>query len=161
MNTDIQELPTIRRVSRSSGLKIVATNGCFDLLHVGHVRYLQFAKALGDLLIVGVNSDASVSALKGPGRPIVTCSDRMEMLSALECVDLVCRFDGERCVDFLAACQPDFYVKSSEYSRESLHPDEVAVLETLQTRIVFAPHCEGRSTSSLVERASLAQCCRR
>jgi rfaE bifunctional protein nucleotidyltransferase chain/domain len=91
---------------RSAGRKIVATNGCFDLLHVGHVRYLQAARSLGDLLIVGLNGDRSVHDLKGAGRPITAQSDRAEILAALECVDMVTIFPEIRATKFLAAVRP-------------------------------------------------------
>src|SRR3982750_3417999 len=99
---------------RLAGNKIVATNGCFDLLHVGHVRYLQAARALGDLLVIGLNADRSVHGLKGPGRPIITESDRAEILAALESVDLVTVFPEKRAANFLAAARPAVYVKGGD-----------------------------------------------
>lgn len=147
--------------SKDERPKVVATNGCFDLLHIGHVRYLKQARAMGDMLIVGVNSDESVNALKGPGRPIVPCEERMEMLASLSCVSFVVKFDGVRCPDFLQAARPDVYVKAGDYSLETLHPSEREVLEALRTRIEFVPLVSGHSTSDLASKAALAQGCRR
>src|SRR5205823_14113238 len=100
---DLEELSDRSEKLRSAGKKLVATNGCFDLLHVGHVRYLRAARALGDLLVVGLNSDRSVHELKGAGRPITTQTDRAGILAALECVDLVTVFPEIRATKFLAA----------------------------------------------------------
>src|SRR5256712_10004020 len=105
---------------RDDGKKLVATNGCFDLLHVGHVRYLQAARALGDFLAVGLNGDRSVRELKGSGRPITTERDRAEVLAALQCVDLVSIFPQIRATRFLAAVRPAIYVKGGEYSSATL-----------------------------------------
>ncbi|MFL6499601.1 MAG: adenylyltransferase/cytidyltransferase family protein, partial [Candidatus Udaeobacter sp.] len=108
---DGEELSDRCEKMRSAGNKIVATNGCFDLLHVGHVRYLQAARALGDLLVVGLNGDRSVVELKGTGRPITPQRDRAEILAALECVDVVTVFPEVRATKFLAAVRPAVYVK--------------------------------------------------
>src|SRR6201985_1607278 len=114
---------------RSAGKKIVATNGCFDLLHVGHVRYLQAARALGDVLVVGVNGDRSVHDLKGAGRPITPQSDRAEILAALSCVDMVAIFPEIRASKFLAAVRPAVYVKGGDYTSETLDEEELAILK--------------------------------
>src|SRR5215472_11843461 len=103
---DMDELAKRAKKLRAVGRKLVSTNGCFDLLHVGHVRYLQAARALGDLLAVGLNGDGSVRELKGPGRPITTEIDRAEILAALECVDLVTIFPEMRATRFLAVARP-------------------------------------------------------
>src|SRR5207247_10031598 len=105
---------------RAGGKKVVATNGCFDLLHVGHVRYLQAARALGDFLAVGLNSDDSVRELKGSGRPITSENDRAELLGALQCVDLVTVFPQLRATQFLAQGRPAIYVKCGDYRSEPL-----------------------------------------
>src|SRR5438128_6475303 len=122
MNTkimDMDELAKRAKQLRASGKKLVATNGCFDLLHVGHVRYLQAARALGDVLAVGLNGDQSVRELKGSGRPITTESDRAEVLAALQCVDLVTIFPQVRATQFIDAIRPAIYVKGADYSSET------------------------------------------
>src|SRR5919205_3159240 len=121
---DLKELSCRCDNLRSAGKKIVATNGCFDLLHIGHVRYLQGARRLGDRLVVGLNGDRSVHQLKGAGRPITTQSDRAEILAALECVDLVTIFPEVRATKFLAAVRPAVYVKGGDYTSERLNKEE-------------------------------------
>jgi D-beta-D-heptose 7-phosphate kinase/D-beta-D-heptose 1-phosphate adenosyltransferase len=134
------------RVSRGP---VVFTNGVFDLLHVGHVRYLEFARSLGGMLVVGVNSDASVRQLaKGPERPIVPQADRAEVVAALGCVDFVCIFDEMRPDATILAIKPDVHVKSAQYRPDEL-PEAAAVRE-VGGRVVIAPHVDGRSTSGLV-----------
>src|SRR5215211_1370912 len=137
---------------RSAGKKIVATNGCFDLLHVGHVRYLQAARQLGDLLIVGLNGDRSVHDLKGAARPITTQTDRAEILAALECVDLVTIFPQIRATKFLAVVQAAIYVKGSDYSSKTLDEKERAILKEIGSEIRLIPFERGYSTSGLIER---------
>src|SRR5215471_3355789 len=117
---DLADVSERCQVLRAGGKKLVATNGCFDLLHVGHVRYLQAARALGDFLVVGLNGDRSVRELKGAGRPITTQSDRAEILAALECVNLVAIFPETRATKFLAAVHPAVYVKGGDYTSETL-----------------------------------------
>jgi D-glycero-beta-D-manno-heptose 1-phosphate adenylyltransferase len=136
---------------RATGKKIVATNGCFDLLHVGHVRYLQAARALGDFLAVGLNGDRSVRELKGTGRPITTESDRAEILAALECVDLVTIFPEIRATKFLAAVRPAVYVKGGDYSSETLDEEESAILKEIGAEIRIIPFETGYSTSGLID----------
>ena len=136
---------------RSAGKKIVATNGCFDLLHVGHVRYLQAARALGDVLIVGLNGDSSVHELKGAGRPITTQSDRAEILAALACVDLVTIFPEIRATKFLAAVRPAVYVKGGDYTSETLDEEELTIMKEIDAAIRLIPFEIGYSTSGLVE----------
>ena len=125
---DLEELSDRSEKLRSAGKKLVATNGCFDLLHVGHVRYLQAARALGDLLAVGLNADRSVRELKGGGRPITTESDRAEVLAALECVDLVTVFPEMRATRFLAAARPAMYVKGGDYAGDTKALPEAKVM---------------------------------
>jgi rfaE bifunctional protein nucleotidyltransferase chain/domain len=139
---------------RSAGKKIVATNGCFDLLHVGHVRYLQAARALGDLLIVGLNGDRSVHQLKGAGRPITTENDRAEMLAGLECVDLVTIFPEIRATNFLLAVRPAVYVKGGDYTSATLDEEERATLKEIEATIRFIPFEPGYSTSGLIKKIS-------
>src|SRR6267154_3210206 len=136
---------------RSAGKKIVATNGCFDLLHVGHVRYLLAARALGDLLVVGLNGDRSVHDLKGAGRPITTQSDRAEILAALACVDLVTVFPDLRAAKFLAAVRPAVYVKGGDYTQGTLDEEELAILKEIEAAIRLSPFEAGYSTSGLIE----------
>ena len=137
---------------RASGKKIVATNGCFDLLHVGHVRYLQSAHALGDALIVGINGDKSVRELKGAGRPVNSESDRAEIVAALGCVDLVSIFPEPRAVRFLELVAPDVYVKGGDYKKESLNADELKVLNRIGAKIEIVPLEQGYATSELLNR---------
>lgn len=148
---DLDELSSRCEKLRSSGQKIVATNGCFDLLHMGHVRYLQAARALGDALIVGVNGDRSVHELKGPGRPLMTEQDRAEILAALECVDLVTVFPEVRATRFLSAVRPAVYVKGGDYTAETLDPQEGATLKDVGAAIRLIPFEKGYSTSGLIE----------
>ena len=141
-----------RDLLEQSGRRIVFTNGCFDLLHVGHVRYLQGARARGDALAVGLNGDASVKALKGPGRPLNPQEDRAEVLAALACVDFVTIFDDPRATGLLARVRPHVYVKGGDYRLETLNTEERAVLEEVGARIEFVPVVPGRSTTGLIER---------
>ena len=149
---ELKELSDRCEKLRSAEKKIVATNGCFDLLHVGHVRYLQAARALGDLLIVGLNGDHSVHELKGAGRPITTQSDRAEILAALECVDLVTIFPEIRATKFLAAARPAVYVKGGDYTSQTLNEEERATLKEIEAAIHLIPFETGYSTSGLIER---------
>jgi rfaE bifunctional protein nucleotidyltransferase chain/domain len=139
------------RVAESRGQHgpVVFTNGVFDLLHVGHVRYLEYARALGGMLVVGVNSDASVRLLgKGPERPIVAQSDRAEVVAALASVDYVCVFDEMRPDATILAIKPDIHVKSAQYRTSDL--PEGAAVAAVGGRIELAPHLDGRSTTDLV-----------
>jgi rfaE bifunctional protein nucleotidyltransferase chain/domain len=148
---ELEELSDRCEKLRSAGKKIVATNGCFDLLHVGHVRYLQAARALGDLLIVGLNGDSSVHELKGAGRPIATQNDRAEILAAMACVDLVTIFPEIRATKFLAAVRPAVYVKGGDYTPRTLDEEELAVLKKIEAEIRLIPFETGYSTSRLIE----------
>jgi D-glycero-beta-D-manno-heptose 1-phosphate adenylyltransferase len=136
---------------RSAGKKIVATNGCFDLLHVGHVRYLQAARALGDVLVVGLNGDWSVRELKGTGRPLRGENDRAEILAALQCVDLVTVFPQIRATQFLAAVRPAVYVKGGDYTTDTLDEEERSILNEIGAEIRLIPFETGYSTSALIE----------
>jgi rfaE bifunctional protein nucleotidyltransferase chain/domain len=148
---DLKELSERGKKLRAAGKKLVATNGCFDLLHVGHVRYLQAARALGDLLVVGLNGDRSVHELKGNGRPITAESDRAEVLAALQCVDLVTIFPEMRATQFIAAIKPAIYLKGGDYSSETLDEEERAVLKEIGAEIRIIPFEAGYSTSRLLE----------
>jgi D-glycero-beta-D-manno-heptose 1-phosphate adenylyltransferase len=136
---------------RAAGKRLVATNGCFDLLHAGHVRYLQAARALGDFLAIGLNGDNSVRELKGSGRPVTTESDRAELLAALQCVDLVTIFAQRRATQFISAVKPAIYVKGGDYRSETLDEEERAVLKEIGAEIRLIPFEAGYSTSRLIE----------
>jgi rfaE bifunctional protein nucleotidyltransferase chain/domain len=156
-NEKIEALEQLARRAkdlRAAGKKIVATNGCFDLLHVGHIRYLTAARALGDVLVVGINGDQSVRELKGPGRPVTRENDRAEIVAALECVDLVAVFPELRATRFLELVAPDVYVKGGDYDQETLNAEERDVLKKIGARIEIVPLEQGYSTSSLLSRLS-------
>ncbi len=133
------------------GKRIVVTNGCFDLLHVGHLRCLDFARSLGDLLWVGVNDDRSVRTQKGERRPIHPEGERAELLAALRPVDLVTIFSGKRATGFLQAARPSVYVKGGDYRRETLDAEELQALERMGAEIEFFPLVAGRSTTAAWE----------
>jgi rfaE bifunctional protein nucleotidyltransferase chain/domain len=137
-----------REALRAAGKTVVFTNGCFDLLHAGHTAYLAWARAQGDALIVGLNGDASVRALKGPERPIVPFDGRADVLLALRSVDAVVRFDEKTPIELLAALKPDVHVKSAQYRIDEL--PERYVVESNGGRIALAPHVHGKSTTDLV-----------
>ena len=146
------QLEEISGKMRASGRKLVFTNGCFDLLHTGHVRYLQAARMLGDALAVAINGDDSVRALKGDGRPLNPAADRAEVVAALACVDHVTVFPETRATDLLAKVRPAIYVKGGDYTRETLDAAERAALEQAGAEIRILPFEEGFSTSSLMEK---------
>jgi len=137
---------------RENGRNLVFTNGCFDLLHVGHVRYLQAARALGDALLVAINGDESVRALKGQGRPLNQAEDRAELVAALESVDHVVIFPEVRATQLLAIVRPAIYVKGGDYTEDSLHAEERAALDQIGAEIRILPLEAGHSTSGLLEK---------
>jgi rfaE bifunctional protein nucleotidyltransferase chain/domain len=137
---------------RAAGKNIVATNGCFDLLHVGHVRYLNAARAVGDALIVGINGDESVRELKGQGRPVNNENERAEIVAALACVDLVTIFPEMRATRFLELAAPDVYVKGGDYNQDTLNADEREVLQKVGAKIDIVPFEPGYSTTDLLAR---------
>ena len=135
---------------RGTGQCIVLTNGVFDLLHPGHVRYLQHARRLGDVLIVGLNADASVSRNKGPGRPITPELERAELLAALDCVDAVVIFEQDTPADIVKLVQPDILVKGADWPA-----DQIVGRDTVEARggkVVLVPVEQGHSTSAIVDR---------
>jgi D-beta-D-heptose 7-phosphate kinase/D-beta-D-heptose 1-phosphate adenosyltransferase len=136
---------------RAAGGKVVFTCGVFDLLHVGHVRYLEYARGLGAALVVGVNSDASARQLaKGPGRPIVPEEERAELVAALASVDYVCLFPELRPNESIRIIRPDIHVKDTAYEGSVL--PEASAVEEVGGVIIFAPHISGRSSSALAQR---------
>ena len=135
---------------RANGTVIVFTNGCFDVLHAGHVRYLTKAREMGDFLVIGLNSDDSVRRLKGNGRPINTEDDRAEVLDALRAVGAVTIFDEPTAEALIAAVHPDVYVKGGDYTIETL--PEAKIVQEYGGRVEFVPLVEGRSTTNVIER---------
>ncbi|MEM8713440.1 MAG: D-glycero-beta-D-manno-heptose 1-phosphate adenylyltransferase, partial [Planctomycetota bacterium] len=136
---------------RAEGKRVVFTNGCFDVLHAGHVRYLRFSRSKGDALVVGVNDDASVSRLKGPSRPVNGLDDRMEVLAALEFVDAVVSFDEDTPKKLVEQVSPDVLVKGEDYAGKVVVGAEW--VEAHGGQVVLAPLLEGRSTTSILDRA--------
>jgi rfaE bifunctional protein nucleotidyltransferase chain/domain len=130
--------------------RIVLTNGCFDLLHVGHVRYLQAAKDLGGRLIVALNSDRSVQTIKGPGRPINSEADRAEVLAGLASVDHVIIFGAPRVTQLIQALRPHLYAKGGDYTIETLPPEELDALRQVGAEIRIVPLVPGKSTTALL-----------
>ena len=148
------ELAAVREELATQGKNLVFTNGCFDLLHVGHVRYLQAARALGDALVVAMNGDASVRALKGPTRPLNNQDDRAEVLAALACVDYVTIFPGLRVIDLINTVRPQIYAKGGDYTPDTLNAEERAVIDAVGSQIRILPLVPGRSTSNIVAAAT-------
>ncbi len=134
----------------NAGKTIVTTNGCFDILHVGHVRYLEKTKTFGDYLIVLLNSDKSVKSIKGPSRPINNEMDRAEILSALRCVDYVVLFDEDSPRNLLDEMKPDVYTKGADYTMETL--PEADIMKKNGTRVEFIDFVEGKSTTKTIEK---------
>ena len=147
---DRGELLRVRDGLRAAGRRLVFTNGCFDILHVGHARYLAAARALGDALLVAVNSDASVRALKGPGRPLMNEAERAEMLAALSAVDLVTVFEEESPRSLISELLPDVLVKGGDYALEEIHGREE--VEAACGLVLALPFVEGASTTGIIER---------
>jgi rfaE bifunctional protein nucleotidyltransferase chain/domain len=148
------KLPEWRAAFRASGKKLVVTNGCFDILHLGHVTYLESARNFGDALLVGVNSDEATRQLKGAGRPVNSETDRATVLAALESVNGVCIFAEKTATNFLAAAQPDIYVKGGDYTLETLNQDERRAVEKSGGKIVIIPFVAGKSTTGLLGKIS-------
>ena len=138
------------RERRDRGETIVFTNGVFDLLHPGHVRYLQQARALGDALIVGVNSDRSVRAIKGPTRPITPQDERAELIAALACVDAAVVFDEDTPSQLIAALQPDVLVKGADWAEDAIVGRDI--VEARGGRVVRVPIESGHATTSMIDR---------
>jgi len=141
-----------REELRLQGRSLVLTNGCFDLLHAGHLALLEKASSFADELWVALNSDASVRILKGPNRPLQGELERAYALLCLEFVDAVLLFNGERLVDEIRTLKPDAYAKGGDYSLETIDKDERSALETAETAIHFVPFINGFSTTDLISR---------
>lgn len=139
-----------RLAYKQTGRSVVFTNGCFDILHAGHVRYLNEARRLGDILVVGLNSDESVRRLKGEGRPVNPAADRAEVLVGLRAVDHVVIFAEATAEELVRQLQPDIYVKGGDYSLDSL--PEAAIVSAYGGKTVLVPLVEGRSTTNVIRR---------
>jgi rfaE bifunctional protein nucleotidyltransferase chain/domain len=147
-----EKLSAWRAAPRAPDRKLVVTNGCFDLIHRGHVIYLEAAKKLGDLLLVGINSDATVRQLKGPNRPVNAEEDRALVLAALQSVDAVCIFHDLDALRFLRLVQPDIYVKGGDYTIDSINQEERRLVEQMGGEVAVIAGVPGRSTTALLEK---------
>ena len=145
-------LISLVRSLQKDGERIGWTNGCFDLLHAGHVRYLFEAARHVDRLILGLNSDDSITRIKGPTRPVVPQEDRLLIMSALECIDYVTIFEEDTTVPALAQVRPDTYFKGGDYVIDTINQEERRLVEAYGGRIVILPGVEGRSTTEIIER---------
>ena len=141
-----------RAQMRAAGKRLVVTNGCFDILHAGHVTYLAAARGRGDALLVGLNSDASVRALKGAGRPVNAEADRATVLAALAAVDGVCIFEEVDALRFLSEVQPDIYAKGGDYTIDTINQPERRLIEGAGGKVVILPGVPGRSTTNVLAR---------
>ena len=150
------EATELIREAKAAGKRVVFTNGVFDLLHVGHVRYLQQARELGDLLVIGLNSDSSTRAIKGESRPLVPEGERAELLLALRCVDAVVTFDEPTAGELLEILQPDIYVKGGDYADEG--PPEAPTVQAYGGEVRTLQLVEGRSTTGLIDLIRLRLC---
>ena len=151
MKQKIRERKTLLRIIKdlkAKGKRIVFTNGCFDLLHIGHIRYLEEAKALGDVLVVGVNSDSSVRKLKGSKRPVLPEEERTEILSGLGCVDYITIFDERDPLKLITSLHPDVLVKGRDWTKDQIVGSEV--VERSGGEVVILPFVQGASTSNLI-----------
>ena len=146
---DRNELATVLQQLKSEGNVVVTTNGCFDVLHLGHLRYLQAARQLGDLLVVAINSDASVRELKGENRPLIPEDERAEMLAGLQCVDYVVIFPELTPIELLSELKPNIHVKGGDYKLEQLVEREV--VEANGGKVIVGLNVPGKSTTNLIE----------
>ncbi len=150
--SSLNEVVDLRTALEADGRRLVLTNGCFDLLHTGHVRYLRQARALGDALVVALNGDASVRRLKGPGRPLNPAEDRAEVLMGLESVDRVVVFEGDRATGVFEAVRPHVYCKGGDYTVENLNAEEREALDQAGSEIIIVPLVPGQSTSQALRK---------
>jgi len=148
----LQNIHSIIQKFKNENRCIVWTNGCFDILHVGHVEYLQQAKQLGDILIVGLNSDYSVSAIKGANRPIFNELDRARVLNAIIYIDYITIFDNPSPASLLALLKPDFYVKGGDYTLNTIDQEERKIVESYDGSIKILPLIENVSTSAIIKK---------
>jgi glycerol-3-phosphate cytidylyltransferase len=146
----LEELKKIVNKLKKEGKKVVFTNGCFDILHIGHVKYLEEAKKLGDMLIVGVNSNESVRLLKGKGRPIMPEEERAEIVAALECVDYTVIFYETNPENLIAKFKPDIHVKGGDYAINEI--PETKLVESFGGKTVILKEIEGKSTSAIIQK---------
>ena len=146
----VDGLPELAAEYHAAGRRVVFTNGCFDILHRGHITYLNRSKTLGDVLVVGVNDDDSVRTLKGPDRPINRLEDRVEVLAALSCVDHIVPFSAPTPTDVITTLRPDVYTKGGDYTMEAL--PEARVVEAYGGEVQILPLMEDRSTTGLIAR---------
>jgi D-beta-D-heptose 7-phosphate kinase/D-beta-D-heptose 1-phosphate adenosyltransferase len=146
----LEELTALLRDRRAAGERVVLTNGTFDILHVGHVRYLEAARAMGDILVVGINSDASARGYKGPGRPVVPQDERAEIVAALACVDYATIFDEPTAVHLVDSLHPDIYVKGGDYDGTKPLPEADAV-RSYGGEVRIVPFVPGHSASEIIE----------
>ena len=149
---DVRSAAEIAAHRRARGETVVFTNGCFDLLHAGHIKYLQASRELGDCLIVGLNTDGSVSRLKGPDRPILDENERAEILSALTCVDYVVTFDEDTPIELIAAIRPDVLTKGADYPRADVVGGDL--VESYGGKVERIELVAGKSSSGIIERIS-------
>lgn len=152
---DVEQFRAAMKRLHAEGKRIVFTNGCFDILHSGHVAFLREARELGDVLVVAVNSDAGVERLKGPGRPVNGLADRVAVLAGVESIDVIAVYDEDRPFELLQAARPSFYVKGGDYRRDML--PEAPVAEALGCEVRILPYIERQSTSRLIERIQEAE----
>jgi D-glycero-beta-D-manno-heptose 1-phosphate adenylyltransferase len=145
------DLPAWRAGLRAGNKRLVVTNGCFDLLHAGHVTYLEAARNLGDALLVGLTNDVHVRQLKGAGRPVTTEHDRASVLAALASVDAVCIFPDLNAISFITLADPDIYVKGGDYTIDTINQDERRFVEGRGGKIAILPGVPGKSTTALLE----------
>ena len=145
-----EEIINIVRTEQAEGKTFVVTNGCFDILHVGHVRYLQKTKEYADKLIIMLNSDKSVKAIKGEGRPVNNEQDRAEILSSLRCVDYVVLFDEKSPANLLESIRPDVYTKGADYTLETLPERDIVVKNNI--KVEFIDFVQGKSTTNVINK---------
>ncbi|MFV0338650.1 MAG: adenylyltransferase/cytidyltransferase family protein [Chthoniobacterales bacterium] len=148
----LSELTEVSRRLKAEGKRLVLTNGCFDILHAGHVRYLQAARECGDALAVALNGDTSVRQLKGPQRPINSEEDRAEVLAGLQAVDYITIFPDVRATQVIEKVRPGVYAKGGDYTPETLEASEANALKNCGSEIVILPELKGRSTSNILKR---------
>ncbi len=138
-----------------SKMKLVVTNGCFDLIHRGHIEYLQAARAEGDALLVGLNSDSSIKRIKGSDRPIIAEADRAFLLASLEAIDCLVVFSESKATTLLQTIMPDTYIKGGDYDEDTLDKEELQVLKTCGSKLKFINFIQGYSTTNLIEKIKM------